>query len=85
MPNTQPSDTETPIVVQVVRYTYKHESVVGPARVVRGEPYVLCHHDSRDFTTLVLGLADTGHTFTVEVDDKPISLLEMAERKAKKV
>jgi len=77
-------DVELPIVVEVIRYRCGHDSVLGAARVVSGEPYVLAHHDATEFAELTLGLAETGHVFTVKTRDEGICIAEMAERLSRK-
>ena len=67
---------ELSITVSVERLRRGHESRLGHARVTSGEPYVLAHHDAPDFSTLVGGLAATGHTFTVEIVDRDVALDE---------
>lgn len=75
---------EESIVVEVVRYRYNHESVLGEARVIKGPAYVKAHHNSTVFAELTLGLAETGHPFSVSTNDEEICLLEMAERLSRK-
>lgn len=64
------------VVVEVVRLRCGHNARLGSARIAKGEPYVHAHHTDTDFSALCVSLARTGHTFTVKIVDRHVSLLE---------
>lgn len=69
-------ETEVPVVVEVERIRCGHNARLGSAKVVAGEPYVLAHHDSNDFVLLTIGLAASGHQFSVRTVDRHVSMVE---------
>lgn len=68
---------EAEIVVEVERVRCgAHNSRLGAARIVSGEPYVLAHFDNSDLPTMAIELAATGHAFRVVIVDRHVSMVE---------
>jgi hypothetical protein len=70
----------SPIIVEVQRFIWNHETRLGPARVATGPAYVKAFITDTTLERISVELAVNGHAFTVRYNECPVSALEIMAR-----
>jgi len=69
-------DEHIPVVVEATRFVCGHNTRLGTATVVQGPPYVVKHFEPGALGIVAAHLAESGHTFSVRLVDRQVSVLE---------